>query len=241
MKRKPVDYRAWRRGRGIWLATLFVVAACSEPLPSRPLVLLTSAESQPPQRGERRLFSPTDLGLLESDDRYQWQRIEEIFDYLQIADRSVVADVAAGGGWFAMQMGRRVGPEGIVYAEEIQPVMIQAIRRRMQTEKLTNIVPVLGSPTDPHLPKGTLDAITIVNAFRDIETPVPLLERLRDSLNNRGLLGVVDFTPGGGGPGPEAEERVAPEMIIASAKTAGLRLVARYAIAPFEFLLVFAK
>jgi predicted methyltransferase len=182
-----------------------------------------------------------DLGLLESDDRDQWQRIDEIFDYLQIADRSVVADVAAGGGWFAERIARRVGPAGIVYAEEIQALMIQAIGHRMQTEQLTNVVPVLGLPTDPRLPKGALDAVTIVNAFRDIDTPIPLLKNLRDSLNNRGLLGVVDFRPGGGGPGPDTDDRVAPELIIASAEAAGLRLVARHPIPPFEFLLVFGK
>jgi hypothetical protein len=70
---------------------------------------------------------------------------------------------------------------------------------------------------------------------------VPLLEHIRRALNGRGLVGVVDFLPGGGGPGPAADERVAPETIMAAAKAADLRLIARYPVPPFEFLLVFGK
>ena len=190
--------------------------------------------------GARRLFPATDLGLLESDDRDRWQHVDEILDDLRISDGSVVADIAAGGGWFSDQLARRVGPTGLVYAEEIQSTMIQAIARRIQVENLTNVQPVLGTAIDPLLP-GLVDAAVIVNAFHDIDAPVPLLQHLRTMLNGRGLIGVIDFTAGGGGPGPEADERVTSDTIIAAANAAGLRMIAQYPVPPFEFLLVFGK
>ncbi len=187
------------------------------------------------------LFSATDLGLLESDDRDNWQRTDEIFDDLKIADGFVVADIAAAGGWFAARISRRVGPSGLVYAEDIQPTMIQAIARRMQVEGLLNITPVLGTPDNPHLPADALNCAVIINSFHDIEDPVPLLENIRRALKADGLLGIVDFTPGGGGPGPDAADRVSPERIIAAASAANLRLVTERPLPPFEFLLVFEK
>ena len=51
-------------------------------------------------------------------------------DKLLIAEGSVVADLGAGGGWFTMRLAGRVGPNGIVYAEDVQPQMIEAITRR---------------------------------------------------------------------------------------------------------------
>ena len=216
-----------------------VVGACSAAPPPQPPAMISSTQSA--DKGARPMFQATDLGLLEFDDRDRWQRVEEIFDDLNISDGSVVADIAAGGGWFSDRLARRVGPAGIVYAEEIQPTMIEAMKRRIQVENITNIQPVLGTPVDPHLPAGTIDAVLIVNAFRDIDAPVPLLEHLRIALDRRGLIGVVDFTPGGGGPGPASGERVAPEAIIAAAEAAHLRLQARYPVPPFEFLLVFGK
>jgi ubiquinone/menaquinone biosynthesis C-methylase UbiE len=216
------------------------VSACADvpsdtaPLPARPM----QASSE---NGPRPLFQASDLGLLESDDRDRWQRVDDILDYLKISDGSIVADVAAGGGWFSDRLSRRVGPTGAVYAEEIQPAMIQAMTRRFQVENVTNIHFVLGTPTDPRLPAGTVDAVLIVNSFHDIEEPVPLLEHISEALNRRGLIGIVDFTPGGGGPGPDASERVAPDAVISAAASASLHLVAQYPIPPFEFLVVFGR
>ena len=51
-------------------------------------------------------------------------------DKLLIAEGSAVADLGAGGGWFTMRLAARVGPNGIVYAEDVQPQMIEAITRR---------------------------------------------------------------------------------------------------------------
>jgi SAM-dependent methyltransferase len=217
-------------------------AACSA-APVQPPASSSSSTPEPAgaEKAKHPLFQAADLGLVESDDRDRWQRVDEILDNLRISDGSVVADIAAGGGWFSDRLARRVGPAGIVYAEEIQSTMIQAIARRVQVESLTNVQTVLGTPVDPRLPIGAVDAVVIVNAFHDIDAPVPLLEHIRRALNGRGLVGVVDFLPGGGGPGPAADERVAPETIMAAAKAADLRLIARYPVPPFEFLLVFGK
>src|SRR5688572_6403792 len=68
-----------------------------------------------------RLFPPENLGLLEPPDRDAWQHPDRIMDELQIAEGSVVADLGAGSGWFTTRLAARVGPNGTVYAEDIQP------------------------------------------------------------------------------------------------------------------------
>jgi predicted methyltransferase len=167
-------------------------------------------------------------------------------DALGIADGAVVADFGAGGGWFTIRLARRVGPNGLVYAQDIQPQMIEAINRRVQQEALTNVRTVLGTPTDPRLPGG-LDAVLIVDAFREMDEPGRpailrgLLHAMDRALKPQGRIGVVDFLPGGGGPGPAAEDRVKPETIIDAVESAGLRLQAREPIPPFQYLLVFGK
>jgi predicted methyltransferase len=223
------------------LAWTMCFAGCAAPPADDSATPLSQSAPVPVETGKRQLFSAFDLNLTETPDREQWQKTDDILDYLKIADGSAVADIAAGGGWFSVRLARRVGPAGIVYAEEIQSSMIETISLRVRKENLTNIRPVLGTPTDPSLPRDALDAVLIVNAFNDIETPVPLLANIRLALKDRGLIGVVDFTPGGGGPGPNASERVAPAAIVGAAEAANLRLVAQYPIPPFEFLLVFGR
>jgi SAM-dependent methyltransferase len=199
---------------------------------------------------KNRLFPPQDLGLIEPPDRDQWQPPEPIMDALRISDGATVADLGAGGGWFTVLLARRVGPKGVVYAEDVQPQMIEAIRRRAQRENLSNVRTVLGTANDPMLPRS-IDAAIIVDAYREMtcavgpscQDPVPLLKNVERSLKPQGRLGIVDFNLGEGGPGPAADERVDPEAVIRAAAAAGLRLDLRENLPPFQFqyLLVFGK
>ena len=205
-----------------------------------------NARPATPAQKKPRLFPPQDLGLLEAPDRDDWNKPEQIMDALGIADGAVVADLGAGGGWLEIRLARRVGPNGIVYAEDIQPQMIEAINRRMQHEGLANVRTVMGTPTDPQLPSG-LDAVLIVNGYREMDDPqipkqiLTFLNNVAKSLKPQGRLGVADFLPGGGGPGPAAEDRVNPDTVIRAAERAGFKLQKREVVPPFQFVLVFTK
>lgn len=222
-----------RNAANVGMAALVASLVLSTALPANPAPAQTA-------KPKARLFSALDLGLLEAPDREQWQKPNLIMDELRIAEGSVVADLGAGGGWFTIRLARRVGPNGLVYAEDIQPVMIEAIRRRTQHERLTNVRTILGTPSDPRLPRK-LDAVLIVDAYHEMEDPILLLRNVEHSLNPQGRVGVVGFLPGGGGPGPAPEERVDPETVVKAAEAAGLKLEAREAVRPFQFLLVFGK
>jgi ubiquinone/menaquinone biosynthesis C-methylase UbiE len=163
-------------------------------------------------------------------------------DALSIAEGSVVADLGAGSGWFTIRLARRVAPNGKVYAEDIQPQMIEVIRRRVQRENLNRIVEVTpGTADDPRLPANTLDAVLIVDTYSEMEQPVTLLRNVARALKQDGKIGIVNFTKAGGGPGPPMEERVDAERVIRDANAAGLRLIARPDILRYQYMLVFGK
>jgi SAM-dependent methyltransferase len=204
------------------------------------LSVLSSA-AFPAQRSHGRLFPPEDLGLLEGPDRDAWQKPDQVMDALGIADGGTVGDLGAGGGWFTIRLARRVGPNGVVYAEDIQTQMIDSIARRVEREGLRNVKTILGTPDDPRLPSGALDAVLIVDAYHEMERPVALLRNVARALKPRGRLGIIDFKGNGGGPGPPAEERVPAEVILSDATEAGLRLLSRHDFLPFQYLLVFSR
>jgi predicted methyltransferase len=105
---------------------------------------------------------------------------------------------------------------------------------------------VLGTASDPHLPAG-LDAALISDAFHEMDVAedptlvVTLLRNVAQSLKPQGRLGIVDWTPGSGGPGPEARQRADPKRVIAAANAAGLQLIKREDLPPFVLLLVFGR
>jgi ubiquinone/menaquinone biosynthesis C-methylase UbiE len=186
-----------------------------------------------------RLFPPQDLGLLEGPDRDAYQRPDQIMDALQIGENSVVADLGAGGGWFTVRLARAVGPNGRVYAEDIQPQMIQAIDRRVARENLRNVTTVLGTATNPKLPAGSLDAVLIVDAYHEMDEPVTLLRNIAKSLKPSGVIGIVNYKKDGGGPGPAMNERVDAEQVIRDATAAGLELRKRENFLRYQYLLTF--
>lgn len=247
---RQVGHARLARQVGSAAIAIFVsLLALSSSLPAQPAVPALPAQPAPPaqQAKPNRLFLPQDLGLIEAPDREQWQKPDLIMDELSIAEGDKVADLGAGGGWFTIRLARRVGPNGRVYAEDIQPLMIEALGRRVQREGLANVETVLGTTTDPKLPPGRLDAVLIVDAYHEMDDPakpeviLTLLGNVARALKPQGRVGVVGFLPGGGGPGPAPEERVDPASVIKTIAAAGLTLQKREIVPPFLFLLVFGK
>jgi ubiquinone/menaquinone biosynthesis C-methylase UbiE len=190
-----------------------------------------------------RLFPPQDLGLLEAPDRDAWQKPDQIMDALAVADGSRVADIGAGAGWFTIRLARRVGPNGIVYAEDIQRQMLEAIRRRVVKEGLQNVQTRLGEPSNPNLPAHTLDAVLVVDVYPEVEDRVTFLKNLAASLKPTGRIGIVNYKPGQGGPGPAPEEgvRVERATVEADAQAAALRVLAHETFLPYQYLLVLGQ
>src|SRR5262245_1928611 len=158
------------------------------------IVLAPRLEAQPQTRPEQQrtghLFPPANLGLLESPDRDAWQKPEQIMDALGIAEGSKVADIGIGSGWFTIRLARRVGPNGLVYAEDVQRQMLEATRRRVSREGLKNVETILGTETNPNLPPRALDAILIVDTYPEVddEDRVTFLRNLAAALKPNGRI-----------------------------------------------------
>lgn len=196
--------------------------------------------AQAPATRHERLFPPEDLGLLEFPDRVAWQRPDQIMDALSIADGSVVADIGAGAGWFTIRLARRVGPRGVVYAQDVQQEMLDAIRRRVNREHLQNVEARLGQGIVPNLPRGALDAVLLVDSYQEIDPPerIAFLRNLVGALKPNGRIGIVNYKPGTGGPGPAV--RVDRASVETDASYAGLRVRARENL-PYQYLLVLSR
>ena len=203
--------------------------------------LLLASDSASQQHAQHsRLFKAEDLGILEGPDRDVWQRPDQIMDALGIAEGSVVAELGVAGGWFTIRLARRVGPNGTVYAEDIQATMLDVIKRRLPRENLNNVKTVLGAADDPKLPEK-VDAIVIVDAYHEMDQPIAMLRSAAGALKDDGRLGIVEFTLAGGGPGPPMDERLDPERVIREANAADLVLVARPNFLRYQYMLVFGK
>jgi cyclopropane fatty-acyl-phospholipid synthase-like methyltransferase len=127
-----------------------------------------------------------DLSIFEEPGREQRLQIDRVMDLLHIKPGSTVADIGAGGGWFSVRAARRVAPNGRVIAEEINPKAIASIQQRAKREHLGNIETLLGTPDDPRLAPGSLDAALMLKVYHEIAHPPLVLASLRAALKPGG-------------------------------------------------------
>lgn len=226
---------ACRAAAAVVVAALTATLAAAQRPSDRP-------SDRPAEPARAKLFPPTDLGLLEPSDRDVWQQPDRIMDALGVTEGSIVADIGAGAGWFTVRLGKRVGPAGLVYAQDVQRPVLDAIRRRTEKENLRNVRTRLGMGDNPNLPANALDAILIVDVYPEIDDRVAFLRRLGRSLKPSGRIGIVNYTPGDGGPGPVARlgegQRVAQTVVEADVAAAGLTLVPTPQFLTYQYLVI---
>ncbi len=103
---------------------------------------------------------------LERPTRQAEEQPDLLVRNLPLEPTDVVADIGAGTGYFAFRISPLV-PQGKCLAVDIQPEMLAVIRRRMEERGVTNVVPVLGSITDPNLPEAGVDLVMMVDTYHE--------------------------------------------------------------------------
>ena len=117
----------------------------------------------------------------EGFDRDSWQQPERVIESLELEKGDRVADVGAGGGYFTFQLADAVGPEGRIYAIDVDPDMTAYLAERATDEGYENIEVILAEADDPGLPDGEIDLLFTSNTYHHIEDRTAYFAaRLRD-------------------------------------------------------------
>ena len=88
---------------------------------------------------------------------------------------------------------RTVGPDGRVFATDIQPEMLAILRDRVSRRRLANVEPVLGTEDDPRLPPAAVDLVLMVDVYHELARPQAMLRKLRTALKPDGRLVLVEY------------------------------------------------
>ena len=181
----------------------------------------TATQQQVTQRPTSTPYSG-DLSIFEYPNRDKKLQIDRVMDLLGITAGKNVADIGAGSGWFTVRAARRVGPTGAVLAEDINPMAIEYIGKRVVKENLSNVRTVLGAADDPRLPTGSVDAVLMLKVYHEIARPVMAMMALRPALRPGAKVGIIDRNGNG------ANHGVNHDVVVKEMGEAGYRLVGTY-------------
>jgi SAM-dependent methyltransferase len=127
------------------------------------------------------------------DERRSADETGQVFDLLGIKPGMLVADIGAGSGYYTMLLARAVGSQGEVFAQDITPIYLTALKKRVQNATLTNVKVGLGEGHDPRLPARTFDAAVLIHMYHEISQPYALLYNLAAAMKPESLVGIVDL------------------------------------------------
>jgi predicted methyltransferase len=171
--------------------------------------------------------------------RDAWQKPKEVVDKLGIQPGSRVADLGAGGGYFTWYLAAAVGPQGKVYAVDIDDTALGMIETGTRSRGVTNVVPIKAEPSDAKLPEP-VDLVFTCDTYHHMQDRVAYFQSLARYLKPGGKVAILDFHHKGFFSGllghGTAKEEVRREM-----ESAGYSLSADYDFIESQHFQIFSR
>ena len=187
------------------------------------------------------LVSCTEMAYQHMNDpsRDAWQKPKEVIEKLAIIPGARVVDLGAGGGYFTWYLADAVGPQGIVYAADIDETGLDIVRKEMNARGIRNVLPVHAESGDAKLPES-VDFVFSCDTYHHMKDRVAYFKSLARYLKTDGRVAILDFHPRGFfsgllGHGTAAEE-VEQEM-----EAAGYQKVAAFGMIERQHFQIFTR
>jgi ubiquinone/menaquinone biosynthesis C-methylase UbiE len=173
--------------------------------------------------------------------REREENTQRALEELHLTPGMVVGDVGAGTGYFSLKIAKRVAPTGKVYANDIQPQMISKLRASAEAAGITNVVPVLGTESNPNLPIAQLDLIIMVDVYHELSRPQRMLQQLHAALKPNGQLVLLEYRKEDLSVPIRPEHKMSLEEVKAEVEPEGYRFEKSVETLPWQHMVFFRK
>jgi ubiquinone/menaquinone biosynthesis C-methylase UbiE len=174
-------------------------------------------------------------------ERAAEEQPDKAIELMGIAKGSTVADIGAGNGYMTWRLAERVGPDGKVFANDVQPEMLEMLRQNIEQRKLKNVETVLGTLDDPKLPANALDLVLMVDVYHEFSEPQKMLRRIRQALKPDGRLVLLEYRGEDPAVPIRPEHKMTVVQVRAELEPEGYRLDRVLEDLPRQHILIFKK
>lgn len=181
--------------------------------------------------------APDYIRLLEGERRVSGLQVDRVVQSLGIKPGQRIADLGSGSGLFTRPLAQATGPQGVVYAIDIDPELLRHVEKSAQEKSIANIRTILAASDDPKIPEP-VDLIVIIDTLHHIANQSVYLPGLRKYLRPGGRVAVIDFSK----TWPEGHENMkySVETLDGWMKNGGYTQTAKFDFLTNDFFVVYS-
>ena len=181
-----------------------------------------------------------EINWLERSEREKEEDVSTLIKNMKIKTNDTIADIGAGSGYHVFKMAP-LAENGLVYAVDIQPEMVETIELKKRSKRMSNIETVLGSEKSINLPKNSLDKILLVDVYHEFSYPIELVKSIKNALKPNGQLFLIEYRGEDLTVPIKKIHKMTEKQSIAEMKAAGLSLKENIDNLPWQHCMIFEK
>lgn len=180
------------------------------------------------------------INWLERSEREEEEDITTLINNMKIRPNDAIADIGAGSGYHVFKMAP-LAKNGLVYAVDIQPEMLEVIQLKKRSNRAANVKTVLGSEKSINLPKSSLDKILLVDVYHEFSYPVEMIESIKNALKPNGLLFLIEYRGEDSTVPIKNIHKMTEKQSVAEMRAAGFELKENIGNLPWQHCMIFVK
>ncbi|GMT42580.1 MAG: methyltransferase type 11 [bacterium] len=185
-------------------------------------------------------FDPENFDKLKNPERLKWENPDVIWEKMELKKPEVFVDVGCGIGFSAIPFAKKM-PVGIVFACDVNEVMLDMLKNELERTTVKNIKPVLMEEVKIPLAGGTADAALMQNLYHEFNHAADNLDECKRILKSGGTIAVIDWKPVETPFGPPLEIRIEAEKIQGDMEKAGFEVLRNLDIFPYHTFVLARK
>ena len=181
--------------------------------------------------------------FVSAEDRNDWQQPDRVMSDLGMKPGTRVADIGCGEGYFTLRLARAVGPQGLVFAVDINARALAALKKQADQQLLTNVTVVVSESTDTRLPVESVDVLLVSDVLHEVPEAqrLPLVQSAVRALRPGGFLYLIDYRKSRDVTFDPYEKLIPRDELVRICTDAGLRLDAEFHYLKYQVFLRFQK
>ena len=139
-------------------------------------------------------FNPVNQHKLDNPERRKLLPPEETLSRFGLTEGDSIADIGCGTGYFTLSAARVVGRQGKVYALDIMPDMLEAVRSKAREKDFRNIEFIQTRETDFVLPDAAVPYALACLVVHEVDDPMAFFQEVKRILQPNGHFYIIEWT-----------------------------------------------